>query len=235
VQGLRSSLRQLHRLPNILRGQDIWQSIQLECERIDLGNDSARWCISPSGLTASSVVYSFGVGEEFSFDLELISRFGVRLHAFDPTPRAIQWVRSQAVPEGFVFHDYGIADYDGTCKFFPPQNPSFVSHTIVERGSPSPAIEVPVHRLSTIMGMLGHRAINLLKMDIEGAEYRVIRDLLASKIRVEQLLIEFHHRWPELGVDKTRAAIRMLNQAGYRIFNVSPSGEEYSFKACEER
>jgi hypothetical protein len=79
------------------------------------------------------------------------------------------------------------------------------------------------------MGELGHDKIDLLKMDIEGAEYSVLADLLASHIRVDQLLVEFHHRFPEVGVNKTKGAIKALNAAGYRIFSVSPSGEEFGF------
>jgi hypothetical protein len=53
--------------------------------------------------------------------------------------------------------------------------------------------------------------------------------MLACGIAVKQLLVEFHHRWPHLGIEKTKHAIRALNEAGYRIFSVSPSGEEYGF------
>jgi len=80
------------------------------------------------------------------------------------------------------------------------------------------------------MKMLGNTAIDVLKMDIEGAEYEVLWDLLGCGIRPRQILVEFHHRWPELGIERTRRAVRELNQAGYLIFNVSASGEEYSFK-----
>lgn len=83
------------------------------------------------------------------------------------------------------------------------------------------------------MQSLGHDRIDLLKMDIEGAEYSVLRDFLSSGVRVGQLLVEFHHRWPEVGIEKTKKAIRELNQAGYRIFNVSPTGEEYSFRKLD--
>jgi hypothetical protein len=65
-------------------------------------------------------------------------------------------------------------------------------------------------------------------MDIEGAEYEVLADMLAQRTDVKQLLVEFHHRWPHIGVEKTKQAIRALNEAGYRIFSVSPSGAEYS-------
>jgi hypothetical protein len=66
-------------------------------------------------------------------------------------------------------------------------------------------------------------------MDIEGAEYEVIEDILSSHVPISQVLIEFHHRFSDIGIGKTRSAVSRLNEAGYRIFNVSASGEEISF------
>lgn len=211
------------------RGRDLWQGAQTKCKRVTLGNEGACWCICPQNFSASSAVYSIGVGEDISFDLTFIQKFGVKVHAFDPTPRSIEWLQGQTLPPEFVFHAYGVAGFDGSCAFLPPEDSSHISHTIVQRASSRPAIEVPMHRLGTIMKKLGHASVDLLKMDIEGAEYDVLTDMLTQRIPVKQLLVEFHHRWPEVGIEKTRHAIRSLNEAGYRIFNVSPSGEEYSF------
>jgi len=229
MNGLRHSYQRIRRMIHVFRGSDLWQGVQQNCPKVSLGSEGASWCVSTEELSKTNIAYCLGVGEEISFDLELIRRFGVQVHGFDPTPRSIQWVRSQTLPEEFVFHEYGVADFDGTSRFLPPHDPQHVSHTMLQRESPWPAIEVPVYRVSTIMEMLGHSEINLLKMDIEGAEYGVIADLLACEIRPQQILVEFHHRWPEVGAEKTRVAIRSLNRAGYRIFHVSPSGEEYSF------
>jgi FkbM family methyltransferase len=226
---LAQPVRRMKRVLDILRGQDLRQRRQLHRDSVCLGSARTTWCVCPDGLGPSSIVYSIGVGEDISFDLELIRRFGVCVHAFDPTPRSIEWLAKQSLPGNFLLHPYGVADFDGHAKFRPPANPAHVSHTLVERHTPWPAIEVPVHRLSSIMKELGHERIDLLKMDIEGAEYPVLKDMLASAIPVHQLLAEFHHRWPEIGVEKTRQAIRDLNSAGYRIFDVSPSGGEYSF------
>jgi len=55
------------------------------------------------------------------------------------------------------------------------------------------------------------------------------RTCYAQRIPVKQLLVEFHHRWPEIGVAKTKQAIRGLNAQDTGFFSVSPSGEEYSF------
>lgn len=213
-----------------MMGKDLRLPLELECEKQLLGNERAQWCICPAGLSPESVIYSFGVGRDISFDLELMERFGVRVHAFDPTPRSIEWVRSQTLPAGFIFHEFGVADFDGTATFHAPENPGYVSYSIFSpRGHASPAIEATVHRIPTIMKMLGHKRIDLLKMDIEGAEYTAIEDLISCRLRVDQLLVEFHHRWQELGIERTANTIRSLHRAGFKIFHVSPSGEEYSF------
>ncbi len=233
MKALRTSGQYVRRVFRTIRGRGFWQGAQIRCERLYLGNEGARWCVCPDNLSDSSVVYSFGVGEDISFDLELIRRFQVQLHAFDPTPRSIKWIRRQTLPKEFVFHEYGLADFDGSCNFLPPQNSLHVSHSILQRDSPWPAVKLPVQRLATIVQGLGHDRVDLLKMDIEGAEYGVLSDFLSSGIRVEQLLVEFHHRWPEVGIEKTRKAIQELQGGGYRIFNVSPTGEEYSFRKNE--
>lgn len=229
MNGLSQSAQKIKRAFRILCGRDLWHRPQIACEKISLGNHGASWRVCPNGLSVSAVAYSLGVGQDISFDLELIRRFGLCVHAFDPTPRTIEWLAKQPLPQDFAFHSYGVADFDGYARFLPPVNPAHVSHTLIERKTPWPAIEVPVCRLSGIMQDLGHDRIDLLKMDIEGAEYVVLKDLLASRIPVSQLLVEFHHRWPEIGVEKTKQAIRDLNSVGYRIFDVSPSGEEYGF------
>ncbi len=226
---LRASYTSLKRMIHVLRGDDFLQNVQIERQILCLGNKGAQWCLCPEGLSGETIVYSFGVGEDISFDLELIRQFGVRVHAFDPTPRSIQWVREQAIPPEFVFHEYGVADFDGTCQFTPPENSAHVSYSLIRKTDSRHAVQAPVHRLTTIMKELGHDHIDVLKMDIEGAEYGVIGDLLASDIRLQQLLVEFHHRWREVGVDRTKHAIQELNERGYRIFNASPGGEEYSF------
>ncbi len=66
-------------------------------------------------------------------------------------------------------------------------------------------------------------------MDIEGGEYDVIDDLLESGVPVRQLLVEFHHHFPSVGLRKTLQAVRRLEAAGFRIFHISQRGLEFSF------
>jgi len=225
---IRDLVRYGKRVARAMRGLDLLPAVQVRCRRLRLGNDSGSWCISPEDICCDSVVYSIGVGDDISFDLELIRRFGLTVHAFDPTPRSREWLSHQSLPPQFVFHDIGIASFDGVADFSMPERLDHVSFSMV-RDSNATQIEIRVQRLVTMVAELRHNRIDLLKMDIEGAEYGVIDDILKSRIPIRQLLIEFHHRWPGIGIEKTREAIRKLNAGGYAIFDVSASGEEYSF------
>jgi FkbM family methyltransferase len=219
--------RVARRLAKSLIGKEKFHRAEVRRSRLRLGNPNAGFTIEPTLLTTDSVIYSFGIGTDISFDLECIERFSVHVHAFDPTPRSLKWIREQDVPSNLKAYAYGLSSADGTMTLHPPADPTHVSYSIVER--PGEKALCPVYKLSTIMQMLGHEHIDLLKMDIEGCEYDVIGNLSAERIRIPQICVEFHHRWPEIGNRKTDVAIEQLRSIGYRLFDVSPSGEEFSF------
>ena len=202
---------------------------ELAVETVALGERDGRWSVAPGRLAPGSVVYSFGVGTDVSFERDLIARCGVLVHAFDPTPIALEWASSRALPEGFVLHPYGVADFDGLARFAPPRKRKFASFSLLRSEGEGAAVEAPVHRVATLAEMLGLPPPVLVKMDIEGAEYAVLADLLASGYRPDQILVEFHHRWREVGARRTREALALLARHGYRIAHVSESGMEYAF------
>lgn len=204
---------------------------QTKCIKECLGEKGAMWCICPTNIDKNSIVYSFGIGTDISFDLGLIAKYKMNINAFDPTPRSKDWLQNQTLPKTFHFHDYGIADYDGNAVFEPPKNETDVSYRIIRNSSSEHGAlySGKVYKLKTIINMLKHKKIDILKMDVEGSEFSVIDDLVRSDIYIHQLLIEFHHRFKGNSIFKTIKAIRSLNEKGYKIFYISPNKEEYSF------
>jgi FkbM family methyltransferase len=201
-----------------------------KCTQVSIGTEYGGYAVCPTNLGRESIVYSFGVGTDISFDEGLIARQSVTVHAFDPTPRSVEWVQAQSLPEGFIFHAWGIAGFDGTASFHAPKDPTHVSHTLLASGDVGTGtVEVPVYRLRTIMSKLGHDKIDILKMDIEGAEYDVLDDVLQSGLAVPQILIEFHHHRSGVTFQQTQSAVTALERAGYRAFSESASGYEFSF------
>lgn len=227
---MKSIARRLRLLAKVALGKELLIKPDVICKKDRFGSDYGGWDIVATNLNSHSVVYSFGVGEDASFDIALIKKYDLIIHAFDPTPKSIEWVKRQWFSDNFVMHNYGIAAFDGNVPFNPPENPDHVSYTILDRPSTKTrAISVPVKRLSTIMQELGHVHIDIIKMDIEGAEYDVIKDICKSDIRPEQILVEFHHRFPGVGIKKTIEAIDSIRSMGYQLFSVSNNNEEYCY------
>ncbi|MHB8059233.1 MAG: FkbM family methyltransferase [Gaiellaceae bacterium] len=218
------------RLIRTALGRDLFLRPQVSVPTKRLGAEFADYSVCPQLIAPGSIVYSLGIGYDVSFDLSMIEDFGASVYAFDPTPRSIDWIATQQLPEKFRFFPYGIASFDGTARFYPPDDPEHVSHSVVEKkATASRAIEVPVRRLASIMSELGHDRVDVIKMDIEGAEYDVVEDIIASKIDFGQLVLEVHHRFEGFGPAATRAMIERLNGHGYSIFSVSRNGEIYGF------
>lgn len=198
-------------------------------DAVHLGTGYGGWTVAPRLIGPASRVYSVGVGNDISFDLAMIERFGCEVHAFDPTPMACAWIAQQNVPALHHFHAIGLSDRDEEVGFAPPLQEGWDSYSLPEAESEQPLTMCPVRRLESLMAMLGHDRIDVLKMDIEGFEYGVIEDVLAGPIRPGQWLIEFHHNMMHFTHDQTRRAVERLRSAGYVLFKVSNVGHEYSF------
>jgi len=191
--------------------------------------DYGGWSICPDGIDARSIVYDVGVGEDLSFAASLAATYRLHIWAFDPTPRSIQWFGLEPRSPLVHFNAYGIADFNGEATFYLPYRPGFVSGSLVARGKiQGEAIKVRVKRLANAMRELGHSKVDILKLDIEGAEYAVLDDLLQCRLQVDQILVEFHAANERKGFLKAREAIGQLNDQGYRIF-ATKHGTDFSF------
>lgn len=200
-----------------------------ECARLTLGTAYGAHTVCPDGLNVDSIVYSFGVGEDASFDCALIERFGMAVHAFDPTQRSIAWVRNQTLPAGFHMNAVALGTRDGTARFFKPKNPDHISHSVEAHDRVTDeSVEVPMRKLSTLMAERQHAHVDVLKLDIEGSEYDVLDQLCAERTLVNQLLVEFHHQLQPIPYRRTRDTVERLRSVGYRVFNVADNGREIS-------
>lgn len=192
------------------------------------------WWYVPGILDASSIVYSFGVGDTIEFDLELIERTGATVQAFDPTPISLETLADSALPASFHFHQVAVSEADGVLRLYPSVRKdgslSTTMFTLVEdERSRDKVIELPALTVASLKNQLGDSKIDLVKLDIEGAEYSVVDQLLESGLRPRQLLIEFHHRHSGSGVQGTIDLVDRIRAAGYRIFALYDTGPEVSF------
>lgn len=205
-------------------------TVKTEC----LGEEEYAFSIMPELLKKNVTCFSFGVGENISFDMELIQRYDAKVYAFDPTPKSIVWANKNIKSDSIMFYPYGISTSDRKEKFYLPNNRKFVSGSVVkgkERGGTrTRQIYVDMRCMKTIVKELGINKVDVLKLDIEGSEFGVILQLLKERsLRFEQLCVEVHWRYFRHGWLKLYILVKKLNKAGYVIVKVSESMEEITF------
>jgi FkbM family methyltransferase len=122
----------------------------------------------------------------------------------NPTPFALLEARFADVPE-VVTLPYGLGARDETLPL-ELAGPGSSLHGTVDGGGP--AVEVEIRDAVSAFSELGLDRIDLLKVNIEGAEYDLLDHLLAAGVvpRIRYLLVQFHEWHP--GAHGRRRAIR---------------------------
>ncbi len=213
-----------------ISGKELWLKPEVDYETQKI----AEWTYIVDCLSRDSVVYSLGVGDNIDFDLGVIEKFGARVFAFDPTPYAKEWVEGRQLPHEFEFKPWAASGNDGSLRLFRRVSKRGKKAKVMwtaegGAGDANDYIDAPAYTVRTMMEKLGHTKVDLLKMDVEGAEYDILEGLQQAAHPPQQLLVEFHHRFPGIGKERTAAAIAGLARMGYKIFDVSQTGREIGF------
>jgi len=211
-----------------------------------LGTNYGGWYIPTDiKLDENSIVYSAGVGEDISFDLLLSNKYNSNVILIDPTKRAIKhykeiWTYFKTKEwkfSGDIQNDYkeniidltvnfdkityikkGLWKEKSKMKFFQQTNPKYVSQSLKKEMFGTNFYEVEVNSIKNLMIDNNHNKIDLLKVDIEGAEIEVINQMMDDKIYPKYLCIEFDlflkRKDPQ---NKTVKLIHRLQLEGYKI------------------
>lgn len=179
--------------------------------RINFNSGCERWGTEYGGFYVPKkfnvkepfLVYSFGIGEDLSFSEEVIARGGI-CYAFDPTPKAIKYVENHELSGNPRFHFFpiGLSDKNGMEDFYLPVRTDYVSASVIKHKSVNKdhVIKVKMKTLRDIMKELGHQQIDILKMDIEGSEFKVVNDMMnpdLDNINIGLFCVETHERFFE--------------------------------------
>lgn len=228
LQKFKNRLRHYY---SLIIGRSLELKRNVKIEAVWYGNEYGGFYVYPSLLNNNSIVYSFGIGEDISFDREVMIKHSCSVYAFDPTPKSILWVNSQKITSNFFFYPFGLSVKTGLETFYLPKNNAYVSGSTLslQNVDTLEPISVPMKKFSDIVLELNHHTIDVLKMDIEGSEYAVLNDILTSSVIIKQICIEFHHRMFKNGASKTRESIRLLKENGFELFAFSDANEELSF------
>lgn len=222
-------LRYCKRVVRAGLGTDHMLSAELKVEMVRLGSAYGGWivAIDPLRRVNSPVVLSFGLGDDISFDEAICRNFGAIVYGFDPTPSSLDCLKRKGIPSNMQIMPIGISSFDGDQEFCLPDGE--LRGNFSSKATNGRTTTCRVMRYDTLLEMLNIQHIDILKLDVEGAEYEVIPQIMSSRLLPRQLLVEFHHRLHGIHVRETRKVVELIKQAGFSLFAVSPAGQELSF------
>jgi FkbM family methyltransferase len=184
---------------------------------VRLGTYYGGWWVPESMLRPGTIAYCAGAGDDISFDLELHDR-GMRVVTIDPTPTALAYANGVAPKsDRFALVPVGLWDTATELRFYYPRDTTTVNYSILNLQRTSEYFTAEVKTLRQLMDDLGDDHIDILKLDIEGAELRVIESLVADGVRPAVLCVEYDQPAP---VRDVLRSIRLLQQFGYRLVRI---------------
>jgi len=233
-------------IKNILSSDIKYDLHKTPCKLEKLGTDYGGWIIPVDILQEQSICYLAGAGEDISFDVALSKRFHCNVYIFDPTPRSkahfdkvmeaantgkktfevnnIHYEVDKDTGQHLHFSEIGIWEKKDILKFFRPKDDKHISHSLTNLQETDNYIEVHVEKLDDIMKSNGHDHLDILKLDIEGAEFAVIDSILKSNIDIRVLCVEFHLQ-KENGAGLIQSTIKKLEENNFAVI----AREHYDF------
>jgi len=176
-------------------------------------------------LGADSVVVDLGANRG-EFALQMSRRFGGRYYLVEGNPELHDGLRAHTP---FRVLPYAVAPEDGPIRFNVAKNDEGSSilalpETSVYDCTLDRSVEVAGKRLESILAEIDEPRVDLLKVDIEGAEIEMLTTTDAARLRaIGQITVEFHgdsvfgfglHREVERAIDR-------LERLGFVALNFS--------------
>ena len=160
--------------------------------------------LAEADIDETSVVLDVGAYQG-EWSERIASRYGSRIHAFEPNPIALTRMRSAlADHDNVIVHDYGLGASDDDVHLALDGPGSTVFRTTGAFGSAG----VHIRDVVAVLDELHIDDVDLCKVNIEGGEYDLFERLIASdRLRHVRLVSVQFHEWHP-GAYRRRRAIR---------------------------
>jgi|1185.fasta_scaffold06522_3 FkbM family methyltransferase len=193
-----------------------------------LGTKYGGWWIYAPAVRADPLLIDCGLGVDISFPAAFLARFGGHVVGIDPNPAALDYARARC-PQGMEVRAAAFWSEAARELTFHlprplaelPKGADGVSGSLLATHEYAGAkvLTVRTTSLAEVLGSVGQEECDVLKLDVEGAEYEVLASLCASGDirRARQLLIEFHHHCTDRTLRDTQDCMVRIEASGFRL------------------
>jgi len=182
---------------------------------VSLGSEYGGWAIPEGVVSRGWLCYSVGMGADVTFDLELIRRYGARVRGFDAVAGYVDLARERLCGvEGFSAHQAALAVANGPLRMGVTHDPQSGSVSSAGLYDAREYVELPGRTLGSLMRELGDERVDLLKIDVEGAEYGLLPTLDLRRAGVKLFAVQLHHT---ATVREAKRLLADLSDQGYEL------------------
>lgn len=210
-----------------------WKEWRLPRGYRRLGTRYGGWWVDTRLVGPQPLLIDCGLGEDISFPTAFLQRFpGAHVIGVDPNPRSLAYCRAHCPPGMEILANAFWTTAGENITFYLPRSQEQLPkgadgvsgsldafHEYVEGGE---RIETQTIDLDTLLARAGRTEFDVLKLDIEGAEYELLATLIASGLilATRQVLVEFHHGVAGHSLADTHRIVTQLGAAGFRLMHV---------------
>lgn len=180
--------------------------------------------------------YNFDTKNEYPVIIDCGSNIGMatlffkkkypqaKVLCFEPNPSSFKLLNKNIEENGLSnveLHNIALSNQIGEIEFFIGNRKDSMVGSIRSDRAGNENVKVKAEKLSDFLARFSK--INMIKIDVEGAENLILNDLTSSGTlsRVEQIIVEYHHK---LGTDDSCLApfLAQLESAGFE-YNIQAS------------
>jgi len=178
-------------------------SFVLRCANADL-NAVAETCVTEDYQHHKAVKIKpgdivFDVGANMGSFSVYAAKKGARVYAFEPIPenfnRLIENIKLNQLEEQITALEYGIYARTGT-EILHISDTNKGGHSMLDNGGQQ-SITITTKCLTDVFKELQITNVDLLKIDIEGAEYEIFEHLTPDEAKVIQKIVGEYHLFPD--------------------------------------
>jgi FkbM family methyltransferase len=181
-----------------------------------LGTEYGGWAVDLDSIKDGDFIIDAGLGEDVSFLDELLKVKKINIIGIDPTEKSHKFLEKKDL-KNFKLIKKCIAKHGiENIEIYKNKNPEHVSESYFSDHSSTENTERYVAECISFKTLIQKYNPALIKMDIEGAEYDVLKECHG----VNQICVEFHHHCiPSKSKEDTLRCLDYFTSSGYRIIS----------------
>jgi FkbM family methyltransferase len=166
-------------------------------------------------LDSKSIILDLGANEG-AFSRRVASQFGCHAFAVEASPDLFAKIEESPLIRKY---NYAVAGNDGVVAFYESTNPEAGNIVAPKSNATGNEFNVKARGFASLLAEIRLEEIDLLKVDIEGAEIQLFDNVETRDLaRVKQLTIEFHDSVPipNVSTEDVERIIAKIVAAGFR-------------------